>query len=223
MQMSLSDFCCDLPRTLRLIYGSRVMRRSKRDVRVIQVNLREHQSRFPLVNATTRRGSQLVGLTSLKNDSWKNRNDTAFIQITRNFIPCLSTHSLTFCVSLWSLAVELWVSDTNDGFGDVFVGETVCVCIFSRNVPFNDDVIIDVDDVAIGAVFLWPFAVVMEIVLISCGVEGCSVTGRADSKTPTDELFTDDVRDELFTDDVSWPKRHERLLLGKIQLKFFLI
>ena len=47
------------------------------------------------------------------------------------------------------------MSDTNAGFGDVFVaGETVCVCIFSRNVPFNDDVIIDVDDVAIGAGFL---------------------------------------------------------------------
>lgn len=222
--MSLSDFCCDLPRTLRLIDGSHVMCRSKREVRVIQINLLEYQSHFPLVNATTRRSSQLVVLTSLKNDSWKNRNDTAFIQIARNFIPCLSTHSLAFCVSLWSLAVELWVSDTNDGFGDVFVvGETVCVCIFSRNVPFNDDVIIEVDDVAIGAVFLWPFAVVIEIVLISCGVEGCSVTGRADGKTPTDELFTDDVRDELFTDDVSWPKRHERLLLGKIQLKFFLI
>lgn len=219
--MSLSDFCCDLPRILRLIDGSHVMCRSKREVCVIQINLLEYQSRFPRVNATTRRSSQLVGLTSLKNDSWnpvkwKGRNDTAFIQIARNFIPCLSTHSLTFCVSLWSLAVELWMSDTNDG-------ETVCVCIFSRNVPFNDDVIIDVDDVAIGAVFLWPFAVVIEIVLISCGVEGWSVTGRADGKTPTDELFADDVRDELFTDDVSWPKRHERLLLGKIQLKFFFI
>lgn len=47
------------------------------------------------------------------------------------------------------------MSATNDGFGDVVVaGETVCVCIFSRNVPFNVDVIIDMDDVAIGAVFL---------------------------------------------------------------------
>lgn len=51
--------------------------------------------------------------------------------------------------------MELLMSDTNNGFGDVVVtGETVCVCIFSRNVPFNVDVIIDMDDVAIGAALL---------------------------------------------------------------------
>lgn len=216
--MYLSYFCCVLPRTLQLIDGSHVMYRSKHRVRVLYL----HKSNkfagisvtwvsLPCVNATTRPSSQLVWLTSLNHDSWKlekwkSRNDTACIQIVRSFIPCLSTYSLTLCVSLWGLAVELLMSDTNNGFGDVVVtGETVCVCIFSRNVPFNVDVIIDMDDVAIGAALLWPFAVdVIEIVLISCGVEGCSVTGRADGKTP---------RDELFTDDVSWPKRHERLLL----------
>lgn len=47
------------------------------------------------------------------------------------------------------------MSDTSDGVSDVVVtGETVCVCILSRNVPCNIDVIIDIDDVAIGVDFL---------------------------------------------------------------------